>query len=83
MAGAAEVATEKRFPSLNNEEIKKILIEKDSKNTRRSTDSSVRTFKSYLREKNLPEDFENLPNNELDSILFRFQIKPKHKIKTV
>ena len=41
MAGAAEVATEKRFPSLNNEEIKKILIEKDSKNTRRSTDSSV------------------------------------------
>ncbi|CAG2216012.1 unnamed protein product [Mytilus edulis] len=72
MAGAAEVATEKRFPSLNNEEIKKILIEKDSKNTRRSTDSSVRTFKSYLREKNLPEDFENLPNNELDSILFRF-----------
>ncbi|CAG2192956.1 unnamed protein product [Mytilus edulis] len=39
MAGAAEVATEKRFPSLNND-IKKILIEKDSKNTRRSTDSS-------------------------------------------
>ncbi|CAG2257057.1 unnamed protein product [Mytilus edulis] len=66
MAGAAEVATEKRFPSLNNEEIKKILIEKDSKNTRRSTDSSVHVHVSRKKStiEKLKKDNELLRSNK-------------------
>lgn len=62
----------KRFATIDTEALDKILYEKDAKNTRRATETAVRTFRAYLREKNLPEEFETLPNSELDVILSKF-----------
>ena len=45
--------------------MKQLLTEKDVK----STDSTVRTFKTYLREKSLNEDFEEMTPSQLDSTL--------------
>lgn len=42
------------------------------KNTKRATLSAVRTFKSYLEEKGLTQNFETLPKNKLDQILTKF-----------
>ena len=70
---AMEPAGQKsRFATINEEQLNKILTEKDAKNTKRATDSSIRTFKSYLREKNYDEDFEDLPNEQIDAILKKF-----------
>ena len=40
----------RRFATVNNDELKRILYEKDSKNTRRSTETAVRTFRTNLKE---------------------------------
>jgi hypothetical protein len=40
--------------------------------TRRATDSAVRTFKTYLREKLSNEDFEEMTPSELDFTLSKF-----------
>ncbi|KAJ8311438.1 hypothetical protein KUTeg_010793 [Tegillarca granosa] len=65
----------KRFASLDNltqSDYEKILNDSDAKNTRRATLSAVRTFKAYLEEKGLIENFETLPKSELDQILSQF-----------
>ena len=61
-----------RFATVDDAAFEKLLYEKDAKNTRRGTESALRTFKSYLREKDITEEFENLPNEELDKILSKF-----------
>jgi hypothetical protein len=43
----------KPFVTLNEEQFKNLLYEKDAKNNQRATQSAVRTFKSYLRENKL------------------------------
>ena len=68
MAGVAS----DRFASLNCDDLDKILTEKDSKNTKRSTDVAVKIFKTYLREKELPENFEEASASSLDDQLTRF-----------
>ena len=40
----------KPFATLNEEQFKKLLYEKDVKNNQRATQSAVRASKSYLRE---------------------------------
>jgi hypothetical protein len=52
-------------------ELKRILEEKDSKNTRRATKSAVKIFGSYLKARNIPENFEQLTNEELDEEILR------------
>jgi hypothetical protein len=61
-----------RFATVNDLEFNRILREKDAANTRRATETAVRTFRAYLREKGLSEDFESLPIPELNSIISRF-----------
>jgi hypothetical protein len=52
MADEAVHENKKRFATVDEEELRRILKEKDAVNTRRTTDSSVKTFRAYLREKN-------------------------------
>ena len=68
MAGVAS----DRFASLNCEDFDKILTEKNSKNTKRATEMTVKVFRTYLREKELPENFEEASASSLDDQLTRF-----------
>ena len=45
---------------------------KDPGNTKNATKFAVKTFRAYLNEKNLPEDFENWTKAELDTRLRTF-----------
>jgi hypothetical protein len=40
-----------RFSTVDDAAFEKLLYESDAKNTRRGTESTLRTFRSYLREK--------------------------------
>ena len=44
-----------RFASVSEEELKVLIENKDSKNTKRTTKTSVNILNDYLREKNLEE----------------------------
>ncbi len=44
-----------RFASVSEEELKVLIENKDSKNTKRTTKTSVKILNDYLREKNLEE----------------------------
>ncbi|XP_033756252.1 uncharacterized protein LOC117338997 [Pecten maximus] len=68
-----------RFASLNDENINKLMTEKDSINTRRATDSAVKMFKEYLKEKNVAEDVETLDSTELDKLLGKFYLEARNK----
>ncbi len=48
-----------RFASVSEEQLKVLIENKDSKNTRRTTKTNVKILNDYLREKNLEE-----PQNE-------------------
>lgn len=61
-----------RFASLNEDELKAITNAKDSLNTKNATKYSVNTFRNYLKEKKLQENFENFTKSELDIILRNF-----------
>jgi hypothetical protein len=68
-AGQSDVEPKKRFVPVEDDDLKQLLTEKDAKSTRRATDSAVRTFKTYLRERSLNKDFEEITPSELDSTL--------------
>ena len=44
-----------RFASVSEEELKVLIENQDSKNTKRTTKTSVKILNDYLREKNLEE----------------------------
>jgi hypothetical protein len=58
-----------RFANLSEAELKQITDGKDAKSTNNSTKYAVKTFRTYLKDKQLPEDFENWTKQELDSLL--------------
>ena len=58
-----------RFVSLTEDELREITDGKDAKSTKNSTKYAANTFRTYLRNKNLPEDFENWSKAYLDSCL--------------
>ena len=58
-----------RFASLSEAELQQIIDGKDAKSTNNSTKYAVKIFRDYLKDKQLPEDFENLTKQELDSHL--------------
>jgi hypothetical protein len=58
-----------RVASLSEAELKQITDGKDAKSTNNSTKYAVKTFRTYLKDKQLPEDFENWTKQELDSLL--------------
>jgi hypothetical protein len=58
-----------RFVSLTEDELREITNGKDAKSNKNWTKYAANTFRNYLRNKNLPEDFENWSKADLDSRL--------------
>lgn len=56
-----------------------MLDDKDAKNTKRSTDTAVRAFRSYLAEKEVEADFENFDSEKLDNVLCNFFAESRQK----
>ena len=46
-----------RIATVDEAEFRRILKEKDAKNTRRATNVAVKIFRTYLKAKNMPETF--------------------------
>ena len=67
----SEVRMASRFASLTQQEIEKLLEDKDSENTKRSTKVAKELFYEYLKEKNIQE-----PHNkkELAQVLKSFYV---------
>ena len=59
---------QKRFASLDKDEMDEIMENLDAKNTKRQTHTAVKIFREYLTEKNLPLEFEMLSDQRLDEI---------------
>ena len=57
----------------------KILVEKDSINTRRNTASTVKLFKSYLNTKICNDAFENMDAVTLNSQLTKFYVEVRQE----
>ena len=69
---AGSTASRGRFASLTDKEFDELLKSKDSDNTIRATKNAVAIFRAYLKEKDLPEKFEELTKASLDETLERF-----------
>ena len=64
-----------RFATVGEEELNKVLLKKDSINTRRNTASDVKLFKSYLNTKICNDAFENMDPVTLNSQLTTFYVE--------
>jgi hypothetical protein len=69
----------KRFATVDEDEFQRILKEKDSVNTRRVTNSAVRTLQAYLREKGQTENFEDLSKTDLYMVLNKFYTEARQE----
>jgi hypothetical protein len=69
----------KRFATVDEDEFQRILKENDSVNTRRATNSAVRTLQAYLREKGQTKNFENLSKTDLYMILNKFYTEARQE----
>ena len=63
------MATSSRFVSLNEDDINKLVSEKDSKNTVRVIKRSVQLFREFLLEERISLNFEELSPEDLNSHL--------------
>ncbi len=66
-----------RFASLNEAELDQITDSRSSQNTKDATRYAVKTFRSYLLEKQYPEDFENFSKADIDARLRSFYATEK------
>ena len=78
MASSAEVtevneySTVKKFASLSDAQFNALITERESNNTRKGTDSAVRTIRAYLVENSLDRGFESWAADQLDTILWKY-----------
>ena len=70
---------DERFATVTEEELNKILLEKDSVNTRRNTASAVKLFKTYLNAKTGSDALENMNAITLDSHLTKFYAEARQE----
>ena len=68
----SEVRMASRFASSNKQEIVKLLEDKDSENTKRSTKVAKKLFYEYLKEKNIQEPHDK---KELAQVLKSFYVE--------
>ena len=71
--------TDGRFATVGEEELNKILLEKDSINTRRNTASAFKLFKSYLNTKICNDTFENMDVVTLNSQLTKCYVEVRQE----
>ena len=69
MSADDTVGTKRDFADISKQQLETIVQDKDAKNTRRSTDQSVRLFRKYLQEKVLDPAFESYDKQTLDNKL--------------
>ena len=65
-----------RFASLTQQEIEKLIEDKDSENTKRSTNVAKELFYEYLKEKNIQEPHDK---KELAQVLKSFYVEARKK----
>jgi hypothetical protein len=58
-----------RYVRQTEEEMERLLSEKDSKNTKRAISTSVKCFRNYLRANGIDQEFESFETGVLDSRL--------------
>ena len=68
-----------RFATVGEEELNKILLEKDSINTRRNTASGVKLLKGYLNTNICNDAFENMDAVTLNSQLTKFYVEVRQE----
>lgn len=68
-----------RFATIDEDEFRQILEGKDAKSTQRSTKFAVKTFREYLKSKNLQESFEDFSNEDLDKILCKYYVEVRQE----
>ncbi|KAK3091478.1 hypothetical protein FSP39_020133 [Pinctada imbricata] len=76
-------ADKKRFADLTDNDIGRMIEEKDAANTKRSTYNSVRLFRKYLLEKGKGADFESMEISELEANLSRFYAEARSEQGTL
>ena len=67
-----------RFASVSEDELCRLIKEKDSKNTKRATKASVKVFNEYLQEKNLDKPHHD-DKVTLANVLKRFYVEARKK----
>ena len=72
----SEVRMASRFASSTQQEIEKLLEDKDSENTKRSTKVAKELFYEYLKEKNIQEPHDK---KELAQVLKSFYVEARKK----
>ena len=72
----SEVRMASRFASSTQQEIEKLLEDKDSENTKRSTKVGKELFYEYLKEKNIQEPHDK---KELAQVLKSFYVEARKK----
>ena len=72
----SEVRMASRFASSTHQEIEKLLEDKDSENTKRSTKVAKELFYEYLKEKNIQEPHDK---KELAQVLKSFYVEARKK----
>ena len=67
-----------RSASVSEDELCRLIEEKDSQNTRRATKASVKVFNEYLQEKNLDEPHHD-DKVTLSNVLKQFSAEARKK----
>ena len=70
------------FAAINEEEFLELLKIKDSANTQRETEKSVKAFRGYLTSKRLPVDFEQCYKPRLSEVLSMFYVEVRREYRT-
>jgi hypothetical protein len=73
------MADDDRFASIGEAEMHEIVEHIDAANTKKQTNTAVRTFREYLTSKRMSADFESLSKAELDNVLSRFYVELRNK----
>ena len=68
-----------RFASVSEDELCRLIEEKDFKNTKRATKASVKVFNEYLQERNLDEPHHD-DKVTLANVLKRFYAEARKKV---
>ena len=76
---SVKMADDDRFASISEAEMHEIEENIDAANTKKHTNTAVRTFREYLTSKHTSADFESLSKVELDNVLSRYYVELRNK----
>ena len=79
--GSETIADENasRFAESSEEDIQRLLEEKNSENTKRATKTAVKILRDYMAEKGYNPRFEDLDKRALNNVLRKFYVEARKK----